>query len=790
VNRALAVELEFNKVQTLVSTQAQTRLGRSFLTREDALPSLAAAARSARLTQAFQQLTDEDGRLSFAGVDDAIEWLEPGAPAPTEPSHLLHLLNLARRIAAARARVTTGPAEIAELGDNLPDTSQLIAQVAPRLRRDGTIDDQASPELARLRRAIGRVRHDLVQQLEGIRRNHPDVATDAPPTLRRDRYCLPVRASARSQLPGLLLDTSGSGATAFVEPFGTVDLNNDLADAVARERDEVQRIVAEIAGRFLAIRDELRTAVQTLAELDAIQARVQFGRLISGHVVMPGEGSELLLRQARHPLLDERLQALRAEVFGDSERRDPSHRVVPLDFRLPPGVRTLVISGPNAGGKTVVLKTIGVMVLMCYHGIPLPADDGTQVPEFDEIWCHIGDEQDVAADLSTFSGAMTATARLLRLADRPTLVLYDELGAGTDPLEGAALGCALLEELTHRSCVSVATTHLAAIALSAGEADGMDNAAMEYDETEGRATYIMATGRPGRSRALEIAARSGIPRSILDRASALLGGQHLELDRWLGRLEALEQELVADREECARQQRRLNESQREVDLQHEQLRQERERLPRELAHERDLLRRRAQRRLDEALARLDDLISRRENVGKRQRQRIRAEALVFEEPSSDASDENPAEFEPGAGVRVVSMGRSGILSTIRGSHAQVMVDGKRLWVPAADLAPDDRVEPPPPSATVEVTGEEPSGVELVLLGMDSERAREELERFLDQALASGRSQLRVVHGHGAGVLRRTVASVCRSHPAVRSFKHPPQHLGGTGVTEVILDFGE
>ena len=789
MNRALAVELEFDKLQTLVSTQAQTRLGRALLTAIDGLPPLATAARSARLTKAFDRLIDEDGRLSLEGVDDALEWLEPAAPAPTEPRHLLPLLALARRIAAARARLSAAPADIAELGHTLTDTSELIAYVAPRIRRDGTIDDHASPELRRLRRLIGRVRQELVQQLDGIRKGHPDVVLDAPPTVRRDRYCLPVRANARGQLPGLLLDSSGSGATAFVEPFGVVELNNDLAGATAGERHEEQRIVADIAARFLAMRDQLAAAVVTLTELDAIQARAQFGRLIDGHVVVPGEGSELLLRQARHPLLDERLQDLRVEVFGGDERRDPSHHVVPLDFRLPEGVRTLVVSGPNAGGKTVVLKTIGLMVLMCYHGIPLPVDDGTLIPEFDVIWCHIGDEQDVAADLSTFSGAMAATARLLERADHHTLVLYDELGAGTDPLEGAALGCALLEELTDRSCLSVATTHLAAIAMTAGETDGMDNGAMEFNEAEGRPTYALTIGRPGRSRALEIASRSGIPQSILGRASDLLGGQHLELDRWLSRLEALEQELIGEREACDRQQRVLHERQRDVEQKLVQLQQDRDQLPRELAHERELLQRRAQRQLDEALARLDDLISRHEKIGKRQRQRIRAEALAFDEPPTGVDDDIPAGLEPGTGVRVLSLNRTGVLSAIRGTQAQVMLDGKRLWVTASDLALDKSAEAPT-IATVEVSGDESPGSELRLLGMDRESARDELERFLDQALANGPSRVRVVHGHGTGVLRRMVAEVCRSHPAVRSFRHPPQHLGGTGVTEVTLNVGE
>ncbi len=238
-------------------------------------------------------------------------------------------------------------------------------------------------------------------------------------------------------------------------------------------------------------------------------------------------------------------------MFGENERRDPGHRVVPLDFQLPEGVRTLVVSGPNAGGKTVVLKTIGLMALMCRHGIPLPADVGTTVPEFSGLWCHIGDEQDVAADLSTFSGSMAATARLLEEADGGTLVLFDELGAGTDPLEGAAIGCALLEELSKRGAVTVVTTHLASIALAASAADGMENAAVEYDEKRQRPTYALVVGRPGRSRALEIAERMGVSEAVLERARELLGGDHLELDRWLRRLEALEGQLEAERSEVA-----------------------------------------------------------------------------------------------------------------------------------------------------------------------------------------------------------------------------------------------
>jgi DNA mismatch repair protein MutS2 len=462
--------------------------------------------------------------------------------------------------------------------------------------------------------------------------------------------------------------------------------------------------------------------------------------------------------------------------------------VVPLDFRLPAGCRTLVVSGPNAGGKTVTLKTIGVMALMAAHGIPLPADAGTTVPVFDSLWCHIGDEQDVSADLSSFSGAMAATRALLDGCGGGSLVLYDELGAGTDPLEGAALGLALLEELTRRGCLTVATTHLAAIALNTTEAEGMANAAMGYNEDRELPTYTLSLGRPGRSRAIEIARRTGIPEPILRRAGELLGGDHLKLDRWLRRLEEVERSLERDRLELDRRSGELDQLRREAARELERLGAERERLARRADDELDRLRRRAKERLDEAMARLDRAVAESDRLGKRRREQLRADALPHAE-AEPAVDEAPATLAPGDAVRLIGLGGSGVVEEVRGARALVMSGDKRLWVDVAQLAP---AEPPAATArrgTVRLETESSPGRELMLIGMDREAARESLERFLDQASAAGSRTVRIVHGHGTGALRRMVTEVCRSHPAVRSFAHPPQHLGGTGVTEVTLEGG-
>ena len=377
---------------------------------------------------------------------------------------------------------------------------------------------------------------------------------------------------------------------------------------------------------------------------------------------------------------------MRLEVLGDRERRRPGRDAVPLDFRFTDETRTLVLSGPNAGGKTVVLKTIGLMVLMCYQSIPFPVEGDTVVPWYDHLWWRIGDDQNVSADLSTFSGAMTATARLLEQAGPRSLVIFDELGTGTDPLEGAALGCALLEELTARGCRTVASTHLAAIALAASSTDGMGNAAMEYDEVGQRPTYGLRIGRPGRSRGIEIAASVGVAPPVLERARQLLGGQHLKLEHWLERLEKLEAEVVREREAAAAVRYRLEEERRVVDGERARLEEDRAELPRRLDKERDQLRQRAKKKLDRALAELDEATRESRHLGRRAVQKLRDQALDLKSRDDDLP-EAVQELAPGMRVRLKSnaAGGIGVLQTVRGTQARIVVGGKRLWVDVSDL---------------------------------------------------------------------------------------------------------
>ncbi|NOZ78697.1 MAG: hypothetical protein GXP48_05865 [Acidobacteria bacterium] len=790
MQRRAATELELDRVLALVASFARSEAGRSLIRHVDALPTPGEGVLSARLTIEVQAMLAEKGTLSFAGLDDAAPWLDPAAPPPQSIEELMALLALARRVASVRRTLLALPGELEllhDLGERLPDTQGLVGWASARLGRDGRIPDSASPQLASLRRQSARARHEILQRLEVIRRSSAGAVTDAPPTLRRDRYCLPVRRAARSEVRGLVLSSSGSGATLYVEPYDIVELNNDLADAVAREQEEVQRILGEVASAFASRREELAAAAGVLARLDAAQAKALFGRIVEGHVAVPGEASELILVNARHPLLDERLRLLRREVLGEPEDR-AAHPAVPLDFRLPEGVRTLLISGPNAGGKTVVLKTVGLFVLMAFSGIPLPADPGTGIPAFDALETHIGDEQDVGADLSTFSGTMSAFAGILATADPGTLVILDELGAGTDPLEGAALGFAVLEELTVRGALTIASTHLASIAMNASAATGMENAAMEFDEGAGRPTYRLHIGRPGRSHGLEIAASVGVPLAVIARAQELLGGQHLELEHWLKRLERLEGELLDHKSRLARRERELEDRHRALAAQREKLSAQRARLREELDAERETLRRRARMQLDAVLAEIERAEKERRHLGRKRREQLRAQAAALGAPERRQPEAGPPGLQPGDTVRVGLLGGTGAVRQVRGSRVEVSVGDKRLWVDAGDVA---RVAlgvtaPEARQVRVDVDVDESIPGEIHLRGMDVESAREELERYLDRAFAAGKAEVRIVHGHGTGRLRAMVREVCSTHPAVRSFSHPPQARGGTGATEVRL----
>ena len=773
--------LEFDRVLALVASFARSDRGRRAVAA--ILPQFTVGEGSSayRLTREMQEFIAAHGSLGFAGLD-AADLLQPEASHVPEAAEFARLVTLVRRVVevrAALARAGVGP-ELSRIRAELPELAGFLAFCDLRLGAAGEILDSASPALARARAARERSRSEIVATVEQIRRQHK--ALSAPFTVRRDRYCVPVPVSERDLVPGLILDASSSGVTVYLEPFAVVELNNALAQATAMARAEEERVLAELASAFHLRTETVLQGARNLATLDAAQARVLFGRAAEATLLEPGVTGSLRLVSARHPLLDPALAALREEVLGDAGNTRP---VVRLDLEFPEDTRLVLLSGPNAGGKTVALKTVGLAALMAQAGIPVLAAEGSRLPAFRRLWCHLGDEQDLFSDLSTFTGAMRATAALLADADADTLVLYDELGSGTDPEEGAALAAALIEELARLGCWTLATAHLITVAAHLRSVSGALNAAMGYDEASGRPTYRLHLGTPGRSRGLAIASSCGVPGPVLTRAREMLSRSFLAID---GYLEALQEE----RGRLSHERERLLEIEHDAELaraqtedERESLASEREKVRRRLDEEREALRRRAKEQLTAALAELEQARTRGEFPGKKRVAAVRRIAFNLEQEDQPPLGQSKP-LAPGAAVRLIGMASTGHVQRVVGERVEVLVKDKRLWVEASACEP---IVPSTGSATggVEVAVGQAPPAELKLIGKTQEAARDEVERFLDRALVAGIVHVRIVHGHGTGALRRVVREVLAHHPAVAHFAHPPQYRGGTGVTEAELD---
>ena len=736
------------------------------------------------------------------GLDEGAALLFRLGPAGLAllPEELLDLFALAERSEAARRAVPVPDLSLPALGTllaPLADFSDLVGEKDRIFEGDGRVKDTATVRLHAIRAAILRLRRDVVKRLEELARETAEALSEGYVTEKGGRYCLPVRADRRDALPGIVHEKSGSGLTLFVEPLAVVDANNALAEALEEEREEVHRILVSLTARFAARKGELTRSVSVLTELDAFQARAEWSSRADG--VFPEAGPNVVLVGARHPLLDRRLAPLREEVFGENAEKRAAE-AVPLDLELPVGVRLLLLSGPNAGGKTVVLKTVGLFALLSQSGFAVPAARGTALPVFDRILVVAGDAQDLLGDLSSFEAAMTRTSRVLAGATPQSLVLLDELGSGTDPDEGGALAVAILEHAASEGGLTVATTHLAAVKEWGHARPAVLSAAMEFDDASGRPTYRAKAGAVGRSRALAVAERAGLPGAVLEAARERLGAAWGAADAALSRLEA---ETRAARTETERARAlaaeaaaRLEEAERQkASLSAEKSRlaeKARERIDRALEALRETTRREIERLREEFRA--GRAVSRSALTTVTAAARESAVALVEAEPAEESP---PGAVAVGELVRVrpwKTTGRLVRLDVERG-EAEVDVGGKRLKVEASALtkaagsAPAPAAprraspEPPPrPSSSSQV----PSA-EVVLVGRRVDEALPEVEHALNEALLTGRSSLRIVHGHGTGRLAAAVREFLDSHPGVAAHRPGEPREGGTAVTIAVLD---
>lgn len=787
LSEATARALELPALLALVAQRTATDLGR---TRIEALEPAASEAE----LRARRALYEEAERLVAA------HRLVPSAELPFAP--LLAAIGGVGQDLASRdlARVGDLLAASEEARERIlaadppcPALAARVALVRPladvrallerTFDRRGEIRENATPRLAQLRGRIRVARDRAYKALSGLVEAHREVLSEDTVPMRAGRLVLVLQAGAKGRVPGLLHGRSGSGKSFYFEPLEAVEVNNELQGSFEEEEEEKRRIVAEVVRRLRAAMPDLLAHGRLVGELDAHQAAVRFAQEGAGRLAELGPRHQLRFLGARHPLLDPTLASLRGEALGT-----PGHTgtVVPLDLELDAERRLLVVTGPNAGGKTVALKTVGLLTLAHQLGLPVLADVGTRLPALTGLVATVGDEQDLLADRSTFSGRLLRLKEAWELASPTALVLLDELGSGTDPEEGAALSVALIEGLAERGALGIVTTHLSPVAAAAMETGGAACASMQFDPATGAPTYRLMPGPPGGSEAMALARRLGLPAAWLDRAEALLGAEHRDLRRLLAELERTRGELattegrlrieLADAETL-----RSRLAQREAELV-----QERKTVGKALAAELEAFRRKT---LDGLRAEVTKIEARHEEGRRRGLAAEAVERLFAEAPVLAPVEETAAAVAVGGTVRHRRLGWTGVLEVLDRGKAQVRVGGKLLRCATEDLAGVAGPAPGPKRLEPPVTAPDPGDDrprELMLIGQRVEPALESLDRFLDRALLAAAKEVRVVHGHGSGRLREAIRGHLRRHPAVAVQRPGGEGEGGNGATVVVL----
>jgi DNA mismatch repair protein MutS2 len=681
--------------------------------------------------------------------------------------------------------------------EETPELLSLLGRIEPlpvlhrelgrALEPSGEVRDDASPDLLRIRRSIQALRERLAQRLEAIVRGLG--IAESFVTLRDGRYAIAVPASSRRQVPGVALGYSGSGATVFLEPRETAEANSELSDLFADELREVNRVLRELSRIAWRDREALARNLEALARLDAAQAVCAWTDAVGGTLPRLTEERSLTLRGARHPIL-----------VGRHARGEMESAPVPLDLDLNDReAPVLLVTGPNMGGKTVALKTVGLVSLLAMAGLPIPAAEGTSVPWFDHVVCDIGDEQSLMEDVSTFLSHLRRVAEAISIATPESLVLLDELGSGTDPTEGAALGQAILERLLERRTLCIATTHHGALKSFAQEADGVRNASMAFDEETLKPRFTLTVGVPGRSRAIQVAERFGMDASVLARARELLPRGERDLGALIEELSRLKGEVAREQEELSQTRMRL--AQREGELKQALSRLESEKRDRkqaELQARRDLLRQ-LESQIDDYRKRLRadkkasaTTLEEARGLARRVSESIDAETEWTQAPDRGAPVERVREgdtvYVPALqteGVALSAPDPDGRVRIRIGSATTVLPIGNlRRDAGETKSRRDTSKKETPLKREVEIP-EVPR--EIDVRGFEPDDAIRAVEAFIENAVMGGVDHARIIHGKGKGILRERMKHWLKEQPAVKEFRLGELREGGTGVTIVTLE---
>ncbi len=698
--------------------------------------------------------------------------------------------------------------QLSAITSHIPDLRRVLASIRGKILPTGEIDDNASLELRRIRREINERRSRIYRSLESLMRERaPSAIQEDIVTIRNGRFVIPVRTDSRGMVPGVMHGLSSSGQTTFVEPLGIIDQNNELVRLREQEEIEIGQILFSISESLRAHLGEIEEVVASIAELDFAQAKARLSVEFNCERPAMTESRRLLLKDARHPLLEHTL-------------KKSGGRVVPISLEMDEAHQTMLISGPNAGGKTVVTKTVGLLALMAQMGLHVPAAEAS-LPVFEQVLADIGDQQSIAANLSTFTAHMRNIAEMASIVAPPSLILIDEVGTGTDPDEGAALGIAVVDFFRRAGATTIATTHYNPLKVWASQTEGVLNASVEFDEATLRPTYRLIVGVAGASSGIEIARRMNVPDEIISQASALLDPEHRQASDYLKQLKrlvdeaeslrvALEEERAATAEKYA--QLDLEFARREIERQKEferNLAQVIREFNAESAHlietvkdsvEAARLKKQAEARAAElrraAAVRLRKQAESAPTTSAARSQSIPSQSLestaIANLPSEIA--EQAAEIRERDRVRIKSLDQEGMVESINDGEYTVMVGSLRFRARRDELQLVKSAAPPasksqirlPRGVTADVSVDEHFTPEINVIGANVDEATDRVDKFLDEASLAGAETVRIVHGHGKGVLRKALGDFLKGHPHVERFHQAPQNEGGSGATVVVM----
>jgi DNA mismatch repair protein MutS2 len=815
MNNFSLATLEYEKLLALVARNAQTPMGEARFAGLRPLTSRLALEKELKAIAETILLNEEKQvSWSFSGLEDpshAVATLRIKG-ATLDPLLMLEIVRVCNQALFARSAVQPekefAPVLWATVENIPPALFGAIDKINKKLLPSGEIDDSASPELARLRREINNQRSRLQKALESTMRSAGDAIQDAIVTVRNDRYVIPVKADFRGKVGGVAHGFSSSGATVFVEPLEAIEANNELQNLKGKEEREVARILFSLTEDLREQLPAIEAAVEAVAELDFIKAKVEFARSFKAIVPKISDDDTLDLTDARHPLLEENLRRTtnneqRTTDNPKSEIRNPkSNEIVPVSFKLTKNKPVMIISGANAGGKTVVLKTAGLLGLMAVSGLPVPAKDA-QIPFYKSVLADIGDNQSLSANLSTFSSHISNIAGMMRDCSAPSLVLLDEVGTGTDPEEGSALGVAIVDYF-RRNCGAqvIASTHYRGLKIYAANDENVINASVEFNEKTLQPTYRLLVGLAGASSGIEIARRFGIRDDVIETARKNLDISAQEAENYLHKLSS-ETRLAEDLRVALEEEREVT-AKKYATLDLEAIKREKERqrqFERELAQTIEEFERQSKaflatiedkalrNKLDkERMARKAEL--NRAVVSKVQNPKAQVQnAVLTQDPELKTLD-----LPIAVGMKVrTSFGSVGTVEKIDKDTAEVTVGAMRLREKLANLQTvgdggatktqtlGEKLQNQAKGSNLRLDTEDMSA-ELNLIGRTTADAEYEIDRFLDEAYLAALPRVRIIHGFGTGALKNFVHHFLKGHPHVLRYSFAPQDQGGNGAT--------